>query len=835
MKNKMLFIFLLLIGSLFISSLPIKVNAEVYKGEIATEEYISNVYIRKLRPDGSSQYKQAKILRQSTDNAFVYCLQPFVEIDNNYKYNVTRSDYETYLDMTAKQWDKVSLIAYYGYGYGNHTAKKWWAITQVMIWRVADPSGDYFFTKTLNGEKSSEYDDEIKEIETLVANHNKKPKFNIEDEYINIGQSITLTDSNKILNEFKISSQSNVNAVIKGNTISIEAKEIGDVNIKLAKEDSLYESPPIVYFSDKSQDVLKVGSFDPIYSSINLKVVGTKVKVVKNDSETKKNNPQGLASLTGAEYGIYNADSDELVEKIVTDEEAVAISNYLPSFGEYYVKEIKPSFGYKLDNQKYYFTVDENTSIIELGLYEDIIKRDFEFTKVFSSNRTGKMVPEAGVKFAIYDRKDNLILELETDSEGKMYFSLPYGEYILKQITSPKNYEKIDDYYFEVKEEGSVINEVFCDSEITARLKVIKRDLETNNIIKISGIKFKIFDLVSNEYVKQTITYPNNEVVDTFSTNEEGYFITPYPLSSGKYRLEEVNQEIDGYVWNNNHIEFEIGENVDFLKDNVLGNILEVDFYNSSVKGSVEVLKYGEEVVIDNNKYNYQKIKLDDVKFNLYAANDIYSSDGTLIYVKDQYISTHITIDGYFKIENMYLGDYYLIEKETTTNHVLDSSKHYFSLKYKDQYTKVISVNLELYNYLNKGSLEFTKLDLVTGKTLPNTKIQVFNYNEEDDAGNMIFEGITDENGNIIIDNLFVGKFYIIESEAPPGYTLNNEKIFFEIKSNGEIIKAEMTNEKIIVKVPDTNLDESYNLYFFSLTLALIGGGLLIYGIKRKK
>ena len=72
-------------------------------------------------------------------------------------------------------------MPYYGYGYGNHMAKKWWAITQVMIWRVADPSGDYFFTKTLNGTKSTEYDDEIKEIETLVANHNKSPKFNLEN------------------------------------------------------------------------------------------------------------------------------------------------------------------------------------------------------------------------------------------------------------------------------------------------------------------------------------------------------------------------------------------------------------------------------------------------------------------------------------------------------------------------------------------------------------------------------------------------------------------------------------------------------------------------------
>ena len=41
-----------------------------------------------------------------------------------------------------------------------------------------------------------------------------------------------------------------------------------------------------------------------------------------------------------------------------------------------------------------------------------------------------------------------------------------------------------------------------------------------------------------------------------------------------------------------------------------------------------------------------------------------------------------------------------------------------------------------------------------------------------------------------------MGKYYIIETEAATGYRLSEEKVLFEVKENGEIVKANMTNEK---------------------------------------
>ena len=85
MKKKLLLVFSVLLTGI-VSLLDISnVQAETYAGEaIWPSEVISNVYIKKERADGYTKYQQAKFIRRSEDNAFVYCLQPFVDINNNY-------------------------------------------------------------------------------------------------------------------------------------------------------------------------------------------------------------------------------------------------------------------------------------------------------------------------------------------------------------------------------------------------------------------------------------------------------------------------------------------------------------------------------------------------------------------------------------------------------------------------------------------------------------------------------------------------------------------------------------------------------------------------------
>ena len=509
--------------------------------------------------------------------------------------------------------------------------------------------------------------------------------------------------------------------------------------------------------------------------------------------------------------------------RIVGDYRRVAL------YGIDYLLEEKASNGYKLDPNKYYFDVTLDQLHPEVQVFEDVIKRTFQFIKVYADNKTGIMTPEIGVKFGIYNNKNELVKTLITDAQGSFDITLPYGKYVVKQLTSTKGYEKAKDFTIEVKEDGGIVKKVIANAEITARLKVIKIDKDTGDVIKRSGIKFKIINAKTKKYVKQTITYPSAKTIDVFETDENGILITPYPLESGTYFLEEVDQKIDGYLWNKNSVEFTIDENSKLVNDDEFGILYEVKFENKAVKGSLELTKTGEKVELTNKGYVYTEINLKDVKIGLYANEDIYDSLGNLKYKKDTLIKILITDEnGYAKVENLFLGKYYLQEIETINNHILDKTKYTFELKYKDQYTKIINYTTLLKNHLPKGTLEFTKSDFSNDKTLPNTLIEIYTENDE-----LVYVGRTDSNGKIIINELPLGKYYIIEKQAPEGYKINPDKMWFEISEDGKIVKAIMKDE--VIEVPNTGVNDSHIIDIIGLVFITGGVGFIIYDKKRKK
>ena len=251
---------------------------------------------------------------------------------------------------------------------------------------------------------------------------------------------------------------------------------------------------------------------------------------------------------------------------------------------------------------------------------------------------------------------------------------------------------------------------------------------------------------------------------------------------------------------------FEIGENAELITDNEYGILFETKFENQEVKGIINIHKTGEELVIDEGSFSYNEINLEGVKYNVYAKTDIYSATGKLKYKKDALVGTITTDkDGNGSISNLYLGNYYLVEVQSANNNMIDTKKYDVALKYKDQYTANVDTKLDLKNYLPKGKLEFTKTDFSESKTLPNTTIEIYTENDE-----LIYSGKTDSNGKIIIDELPANqKFYILEKEAPEGYKINEEKMYFEIKENGEVVKCSMKDEDITGTLEFTKVDIS--------------------------
>ena len=815
--NKKIKTFLLLILTLIGAFIGIdKVKAEPYGGRLVRGDRIGFTYTQVS--SNNELWDHVRWLQRTNDGGFVYCVQPFMVVNPDGTYNVTTEDLSTVANISYDNWKRIEKVAYYGYGYVangyNHSDPRWYAATQMLIWRLAAPNIDSYFTSYIQGPRDdSILAGEMAEINALVDNHNSRPLFsNIPSEMV-IGDTITITDDRNVLSNYTVESVNGGSVSINGNQLNITANQVGNMSFNLSKLGNIYGESISLYYATDSQNAVRRGNIDPIRIPLNINVVGGKVTVNKLDIDTKTNTPQGEATLEGATYGIYN-NSDERVGTITTGTDGIIQSDYLPSLGKFYVLEETPSTGYQLDTLRYYFEVTRDNLFPEINVYEKVINRDFSLTKVYANEKTGIMKPEVGVKFAIYNNQGDELKQLTTDSQGNMFFNLPYGTYTVKQLTSTKNYYKIDDFNIEVKEVGDTVVKVLSNSEMKAKLRVVKIDSETKEVIKRAGIKFKIFNIDKDEYVCQTTSYPK-QTICVFETDENGEFITPYVLDSGKYRLEEIDQVIDGYLWNQESHEFEIGENSEFRNDSKYGIIFDTEFENQRVKGEIKINKQGEKVEL-NDGYTFTTEILAGVKFGLYDTNDNLIETG---------ISNE---EGIIVFSNLDLGKYYVRELETLDGFVLDKTKHYIELNYKDQYTPVITYETTIVNKVPTGKLEFTKTDFSESETLPNTLIEIYTENDE-----LVFSGRTDENGKIVIERLPIGKYYILEKEAPEGYTLNEEKMYFEITQDEEVIKCNMKDNKII-EVPITFKNDNKSIIICGISLLVLGIGIILYGKKKK-
>ncbi len=822
-KNKIINgLMLLLIG---ISCVP-TVNASTYNETFNDKsQWISGDYILKVK-GSTRKYQQMTVITRNSDGSFVYCIEPGTPVSDGAVYPGQDFDQSYVGQMTQEQWRRITLLAYYGYGYGNHTDIHWYTVTQYLIWQTVPHGYDIYFTDSLNGNRITKYTNEINELNRLVEEHNISPNITNDTIDMVIGDTVELTDSNNVLNKFEVVDTDNVSASISGNTLSITANDVGDGSVTISKRDKNYSHPAIIYYHPTSQDLMMRGAYDPIDVNLKIEIVGGKVSVKKVDMDTGLGIAQGDATLDGAVYGIYDLEGNRVGEVISKGGEYVT-SDYLPSLGTFFLKEEKSSTGYELNETKYFFNITKDDLYPEVDVTEKVIERDLKIFKVYASDETGFLTGEPNVTFDIYLKSTGeKVTSITTDENGYATATLPYGTYTVRQVSSTEDHEMVEDFEIVVNEYSEdPIYKLLANAEITARLKVIKIDSETGNTIPVAGIKFKIFDVENNEYVCQV----TDKEQCVFETNDEGILLTPLPLESGTYRLEEQDQKLDGYLWNEEALTFAIGDDSTLINDDVFGAIVEVKFENTQVKGKVEINKTGEELIIEDDSYHYEKIKLEGAEFELRANEDIIVG-GKTYYKKGELVTILVTDkDGYASIDNLPLGKYTLKEIKSANNNVLDPNTYEFELVYEDQYTEVVYKTFTLDNKYPKGELEFTKTDLVTGDPLPDTKIEIFTEN-----GVKVFEGRTDENGKIIITDLPVGKYFILESDAPDGYILNEEKMWFSITENGEIVKADMTNEKI-VEVPNTSQEKDILIEIISATLLLSGIGIIIYAKKKSK
>ncbi len=790
-----------------------------------TQTPVDNWYY--TRRGGGKPYMSAQWNLYDLDGKTAYCIEPGV--------NITTSDYEGAIGWINSPYSdevnrKIQLYGYYGYNYPGHGNLRYRAAAQSLIWEATGGQIIEFWTERYGNGNFINLNAERNEILRLASTHYEVPTFDSDTKDAVIGETTTFTDTKGILSNFDVVKSSDASVSINGNTLSVTPNVVGNITVVLKKK--TYTQDPTIIFVGKDATSQKMGMFgvdDPVLVRVKLNVVGGSLKINKKDLDTKLSKPQGDATFKNAVYELLDENYNFITDLIIDDSFGAKTDKILSPNKIYILREKTASEGYLLDKTEYRFKIDRDNLDIEMDVYEDVIEKTVNIYKVFADGSTTILKGEPNVSFEIYLKSTGEYYKtIKTDEKGFVSVKLPYGKWIFKQVSSTSGFEKVKDFEIVINNDSDEdITKIISNAEIKAKLKLIKVDSESRKILVRDGIKFRIKNLDTGEYVCQNVTYPGQEKICVFET-KDGMFITPYVLGHGNYQIEELEeQSIPGYVWNSVPLKFSIDENSKFIQDDEFGLMLEVQFENKEVKGEVEIKKVGEKLVIENGTFRYEEIKLDGVHYDLIADGDIYAGDGTLIYKDKQLIKSFVTKDGYFKLTNLYLGKYCLIETKTVGNHVLNSKPYCFEIKYKDQYTDTIKLIINQKNYLAKGDFELSKVDLSTGEPVEGALIEIYT---EDDI--LIYSGRTDKSGKLYVKGLESGKKYkFVEKEAPEGYILNDEIHEFEILNNGDIVKDTLSNEKIVIDVPNTFAND----YKILIPVSLCGLGIVLVLLSRDK
>ena len=462
---------LFVVAVLFIF-IPFKVMA--YTDSFYEGEYIENAYIKKFKGN-SGKYEQMRILRRKSDNKVVYCLELWNTLNPNVNMTGYSTKQEKKLNIDSDKWERLVLIAYYGYGYQNHTDNKWIAITQFMIWKTLEDNSNIYFTDTLNGNKINKYNSEIEEINNLIINHKKDPK--LDQTFFN-----KYIDNNNVLNDYEISNiDNNINISKEDNSLIINNSLGKNINLKLLKKDKYYQTEPVVYINKNSQNLLLPGSYPPVEKNINLTISTTKLTIYKIGEVGGDYTLKSEASLTGTTFYLYDSNHKFMKELILDDNNQIILNDI--GYGTYYLKEIKSGVGYILDNEEAKININMHTRSFFIA--NQVIKNKIVINK-YLKKLDGTIEKEDG-EFIIQNLSNNESITFKTDN-GMYELELPYGNYVLKKS------DKSD--VRNIKIEENDITQVFDFYNEEKEIEEIK------DIVEPKEEKYEIIDDVPNTYKK---------------------------------------------------------------------------------------------------------------------------------------------------------------------------------------------------------------------------------------------------------------------------------------------------------------------------------------------
>ena len=523
--------------------------------------------------------------------------------------------------------------------------------------------------------------------------------------------------------------------------------------------------------------------------------------------------------------GTVRANAGDVVDTITTDEEGKAETKEL-YLGKYQIVEKTAPDGLVLNTETHeveltYAGQEVSVTEADTAFYNERQKVSVDLTKtleqdeIFGIGNAGEI---QNVAFGLYAAEDltaedgsvipaDGLIEIvfcSTERNATFQTDLPFGKYYVKEVATDQHYLLSEETYpvdFTYQGQDTAVvhisaNEGNAIENELIRGKISGRKVDTDGEA-LEGATIGLFSAGTEEFTEDTALM--------ITTSDEGGAFAFEDVPFGRWIVREIASP-EGYVLN---------EALHYVSVTEDEEVIEVELINKLIEGSVRLTKVDAE---------YPANKLTGAVFELYEDTD---KDQKLT-EKDELVGEIPEIsEGIYQTDGLLYGGYFVKEKTAPEGFKLDENAYYFEIS-KDG--KIVDVENEAgVGFINQpitGKLELTKTDVADGKPLPNAGVRI-----KDEDGNIVATGVTDENG-IAIFTLRYGKYTYQEYNAPEGYEIDESEYAFEIKEDGQIVKATMTNEKIteeLITTPKTGDDSRPGLWI-GLS-ALSGAGVAAFGI----
>ena len=583
---------------------------------------------------------------------------------------------------------------------------------------------------------------------------------------------------------------------------------------------------------------------NPLSMTVTEDVIKGNIAMIKHsdDGSTQIETPE-----VGAEFEVYLKSSGSYANAVETerdhltcDENGFAQTKDMP-YGVYTVHQTKGCEGTE-------FIADFDVNISENGqTYRYLINNaEFEsYVKVVKvDSETGKTIPYEGAGFEIYGSNGQKISmtfsyptpttidTFYTNSEGYLITPevLPYGEYSLVEVQAPYGYAldktpvafSVSSENAEKENSLTIVKVVKQNTAQKGKISVQKTgDIFTSVATASSAytnengemivnpttytpvfadgdLSGAVFQITAKEDIVTadgTIRAYAGDVVSEITTDENGYAETE-PLYLGKYEVRETKAPY-GYVLNNKPKDVEL---------TYAGQEFEVrDTVNTAFENEYQGVRISLSKVMENDELSGigSNGEYKNVRFGLFAAEDITAADGTVI-PADGLIS-EISLDENMTAviaEKIPFGKYYVQEIATDEHYVLNGEKYLVTFEYMGQEVTTVSIDCgQFVNELKHGKVEGIKVN-ESDEPLENALFGLFAVDTaEFTSENAYMTAVSDENGYFEFDEIPYGEYIVREIEAPTGYILSGESYPVTVCEDGETITIRTVNKPITVEV----------------------------------